>query len=231
MSQQINLINPSLIKKKDFLTTVNIGLVYGIFCTLMLAWFGYINNQVSVLAKKHDVVASDLTQLQDSLTQMNAAKVSHVPDQNLKIQIAKLEAIEEVQAQILNLIGQSKPQALSLANYMRGLAKQSMNGVWLTGFSIDQKTNAMTLRGRSLSANALPEYMKRLGKEPVFSGQLFGGLQIKLPTRTVVVNTEGANNNVGKVAAVPQYVEFELQGMEIESHELVANEAQAKVKS
>lgn len=231
MSQQINLINPSLIKKKDFLTLVNIGLVYGAFCVLMLGWFGYASNQVSVLTKKHDVVASELVQLQEGLTQMTAARVPRAPNPNLQLQLAKLEAIEKMQTQILTAINQDKPQALSLANYMHGLARQTVDGLWLTGFNIDQNVHTVTLRGRSLSADVLPHYMKKLGQDPVFMGQLFGGLQIQQPTESAVTNADSASKQTTSSAVVPQFVEFELQGLEVEPQDMVSSDAQTKVKS
>jgi Tfp pilus assembly protein PilN len=229
MSQQINLINPSLIKKKDFLTIVNIGVVYGVFCVLMLSWFVYANNQVSVLNKEQTALAGELDQLNTSLTQMTAARVPHAPDASLQMQVAKLEAIEQVQTQILTVINQDKSQAMSLDKYMHGLASQTIDGLWLTGFSIDQKAHTVTLRGRSLSADALPVYMKKLGSEPVFNGQLFGGLQIQQPTQASVTNA--ADTSAEASAVAPQFVEFELKGLEVEPNAVVANNTQEKVKS
>jgi hypothetical protein len=46
MSQQINLINPALIKRKDFLTVVNIGVMYGVLSVLMLGWYAYNERQL-----------------------------------------------------------------------------------------------------------------------------------------------------------------------------------------
>jgi MSHA biogenesis protein MshI len=157
--------------------------------------------------------------------------VPHELDVTLQMQVTKLEAIAQVQTQILTVINQDKPKALSLAKYMRGLARQTIDGIWLTGFSLDQKAHTVTLRGRSLSADVLPEYMKKLGKEPVFSGQLFGGLQIQAPTQSVVTNTANPSDQTGTGVVEPQFVEFELKGLEVETHALATNNGQEKVKS
>jgi hypothetical protein len=231
MSQQINLINPSLIKKRDFLTIVNIGVMYGVFCLLMLGWFGYTNNQVSELDKKQTALAGELEQLNNSLVQMTAARVPHALDVALQMQVTKLEAIEQVQTQILTMINQDKSEASSLAEYMRGLARQTIDGLWLTGFSIDQAAHTVTLRGRSLSADVLPMYIKKLGGELVFKGQLFGGLQIQEPTQQLVTNASDTNGQTSSAVVAPQFVEFELKGLEVEPHDLIANNLQEKVKS
>lgn len=230
MTQQINLINTALIKKKDFLTFVNIGLVYGVFCLLVIAWFGYANHEVSGLSKQREAVIAELTQTQERLLQMAEMVKPQVQDAYLKAQVAQLEEDKELHAHILKVISQDKAQTTSLAGYMRGLARQTMDGLWLTGFSIDHKRKAMTLSGRSLSADILPQYMKKLGKDPVFLGQSFGGLHVKLPVAAIGTMAESAETNA-ETTVVPHFVEFELQGLETGDGQSVEHNALVGMKS
>lgn len=223
MSQQINLINPALIKQKDYFTTLNIVSVYGALALLMLGWYGYTAQQVSTLKVSRDALTSQLQQQQATLEAMNAARAPKAPNQAL---IATLESLEEkhrMQTHILQVMQQGKPaQDKGLANYMLGLARQSTDGLWLTGFSIDQAHHAVSLRGRSMDAALLPEYMHQLGREAVFAGQAFSGLRIQQPNQAVTsaviapaAPTAATTPTPAAAPAQPVFVEFELQANEV----------------
>lgn len=224
MSQQINLINPALIKQKDFLTTLNITVVYGAFAMLLLGWYALTAQQTSALKVSRDQLASELQQVQTTLAEMTAARAPKAPNQALIVELQTLEEKHQVQTQILQAMQQGKPsQDKGLASYMLGLARQSTDGLWLTGFSIDQKHHAVSLRGRSMDAAILPDYMHKLGREAVFAGQTFSGLRIQQPAEAVT-NTTAANTAPSNAAprnpapaqqsAAATFVEFELQASE-----------------
>lgn len=214
MSQQINLINPTLIKQKDLLTSVNISVAYGLLMACMLGLAAYTMNQISALTTSKQQLMAEQEKLQAELAQLTAARAPRAPNQALVAQLALLESKEKVQTQILTIMTRDQSsQTKSLASYMRGLARQTMDGLWLTGFSIDQSNHSVTLRGRALQAEVLPDYMHKLGQEPVFSGQLFGGLQIKQPEKTVEKVVNQTTNSEAVAKELP-FVEFELQGLE-----------------
>jgi len=222
MSQQINLINPALIKQKDFLTVVNIGVVYGVLTGLMMAWVGYSASQVHGLQGEQQALAASLAHTQSALTQLLASRAPRSPDPALLQQLALLESKQNMQAKMLDAIQQRKPpQDFGLANYMRGFARQIMPGVWLSGFTIDEKNKTMTVRGRSLEAESLPDYVQKLAKEPVFAGKAFGGLRIKQAewqaSRPKPDNQEASRQHINpalRINPAPALIEFELQGLE-----------------
>lgn len=221
MSQQINLINPALIKQKDFLTVVNMGVIYGVMSVLMLGWYAYSAWQVNALTQVQLSLAAEIPKIEAELAQLLVSRAPRSPDPALLQQLALLESKQQVQAQMLNAIQQRKPQAdRGLANYMRGFARQTMDGLWLTGFAIDEANKTMTVRGRSLEAEYLPAYVQKLAKEPVFAGKHFGGLRIKQtedsdaqPLARPVSPESVGRANAGAVA-LPLFIEFELQGLE-----------------
>lgn len=227
MSQQINLINPSLIKQKDFLTSTNIALSYALAALLMTTWYGYNKTQLDLVQKQRDQLVANLEQVQNSLAKANAARAPHETDKGLEQELAALEGKQQMQTQILSTIEHGlNDSGNGLAAYLQGFAKQSVDGLWLTGISIDNDHHAMTIRGRSLQADLLPLYIERLSKEPVFSGHEFGGLQIKRPVaKEVKAMPVAANNSVVtqaetmQKAALAPYVEFELKALEIAKNE------------
>lgn len=221
MSQQINLINPALIKQKDYLTTLNIVSVYGVLGLLILGWYGYTAQQVHTLKASRDQLVGQLQQQQTTLEAMNAARAPKAPNQALIATLQSLEEKHRMQTQILQAMQQGKPsQDKGLANYMLGLARQSTDGLWLTGFSIDQTHHAVSLRGRSMDASLLPDYMHQLGREAVFAGQAFSGLRIQQPVDQIAnpAPVAASTSTAPTAVAVPApnaFVEFELQAKEI----------------
>src|SRR3989338_7533997 len=91
MSQQINLLNLALIKKKDFLSPNNIAITLGLLSVLMLAYYSFVQTQLSSLTIKRNQVAEALSATQ---TQLKQTALLHAPKEINKAlldQIAQLE--------------------------------------------------------------------------------------------------------------------------------------------
>lgn len=56
------------------------------------------------------------------------------------------------------------------AAFLEGMARQHINGLWLTGFKISDGGNEMNISGRSLDPGLVPAYLKKLSSEQVFQG-------------------------------------------------------------
>jgi hypothetical protein len=64
------------------------------------------------------------------------------------------------------------------AEYFRALARQHVDGLWLTGVSIAGAGVDIGVRGRALDPQRVPGYLNRLTQRTVMRGQAFGSLQI-----------------------------------------------------
>jgi Tfp pilus assembly protein PilN len=62
--------------------------------------------------------------------------------------------------------------------YLTALARQSTQGVWLTGVEISGTSNDLVIKGKALDANLVPAYVRALSREPVFSGRSLSALQV-----------------------------------------------------
>ncbi len=214
MSQQINLFNPALIKKKELLTPRNMGLVYlGLGC-LGVAWMFYAQDSVSRLTLQRNQLATQLQQVQGGLKQLTAARAPHAPNAALERELAQLSQQQQTQSKLLQVINGGVTVAnKSLSSYMRGFASQTAEGLWLTGFSIDAEHDAMNIFGRSLDADLLPKYIEMMGKEKVFAGQLFGGLKIIGASAMTHQALAEVKPDATSTKAEAPFVEFELQAM------------------
>jgi hypothetical protein len=85
--------------------------------------------------------------------------------------------------------------------YLRALARQNLNGLWLTGFELAGKD--MILSGRALRAELVPEYLRRLAREDVMRGRQFAMLSMQEP------RAEAGDKGKAQVESPPaHYIEF-----------------------
>ncbi len=225
MSQQINLLNPALIKQKDFLNLNNIGIILGMLSMLMVAYYGYAQRELSLLTTQRNQVALELTATQATLKQTAQMHAPREQNQALQGQIQQLKHKEKMQQQILQTIEQSSATPESgYAALMRAFAKQKVEGLWLTSFSIDSQTEKLNIHGKTLQADLVPEYITRLGDEPALQGKSFSALNMNLPKLDAIpanasaptaAATPGVNSkNTSKQAAEASYIEFSLQSID-----------------
>ncbi|MDP1765632.1 MAG: MSHA biogenesis protein MshI, partial [Methylotenera sp.] len=146
MSQQINLINPSLIKQKDFLNSNNIAMTLGLLSVLMLGYYSYAQKQLSLLTTQRSQIAVELSATQATLQQTVLLHTPHEMNKTLLDQITQLEHKEAMQQQILQTVKQSSatPEK-GYAALMRAFAKQSIDGLWLTSFSVDSRSEQLNI--------------------------------------------------------------------------------------
>lgn len=64
---------------------------------------------------------------------------------------------------------------------LEALARQQLDGLWLTGASFTAETGRLTLAGSAVSADLVPRYLARLANEPALSGVKFDSLEIRQP--------------------------------------------------
>jgi Tfp pilus assembly protein PilN len=182
MSQQINLLNPSLIKQKDFFNPTTIVITLGILLALMLGYYSYVQKQLLLLTAQRSQLAQELTTAQATLQQTALLHTPHEMNKALLEQIAQLEQKQAMQQHILQTVNQSSatPEK-GYAALMRAFAKQSLDGLWLTSFSIDSQSEQLNISGRTLQSDLVPEYISRLGNEPALKGKQFAALNMSLP--------------------------------------------------
>lgn len=233
MSQQINLLNPTLIKQKDFLNPNNIVMTLGLLSALMLGYYGYAQKQLSLLTLQRSQAAETLSATQAQLQQTTLLHTPHEINKALTEQITQLEQKETMQQQILQTVNlSSATPEKGYAALMRAFAKQSLDGLWLTSFSFDSSTEKLNINGRTLQADLVPEYISNLGSEPALKGKLFSALSMNLPkvdasknaatglshsSAGLQTNTGAASSPASTEKEMPKYIEFALQSVEEKS--------------
>jgi hypothetical protein len=180
--QQINLYQDEFRKKTDWLCART--LMQGI---VVLAVAMGIHSALSFLSFSN--VSRDYAQLQqDQATlarQVELARTQFPPrakDQRLAEQIASLEADLVTKRRVLDTLGeQSFGNTAGFAAHFSALARQRIDGLWLTRLAIDQGGTQVGIRGATLEPELVPRYLQRLSDEQVFSGTEFKRLLMQRP--------------------------------------------------
>ena len=205
MSQQINLFSPIFLTQKKHFSALTMAQALGLIVLGSLVFFAYAYWQAQSTTKQ----AADTTRrLALEQARLERIKTNYAPRSKssvLQQEIARLETQMEARTAVLELLkGGEFGRTDGFSEYFRAFARQTVNGLWLTGFNI--KGNEMEIRGRALQPEQLPTYLQRLQREPTMQGKAFANLEIGIP------QTEPAAQ--GTPVAPPRYVEFTLRSNE-----------------
>jgi hypothetical protein len=179
MSQQINLFNPIFLKQKKAFSAVNMLDALALLLVGVFAFYVY----ASIETLKLDRQAVETTRQSDQaklrLAQTSARHAPKKIDANLEAEVNSQEAqLSARQATLNNLgIGVAVNQ-VGYAEYLRALARQSVNGLWLTGFKVGKGGTDIEIIGRALQPELVPSYIRRLNQERSLRGRALDSLSM-----------------------------------------------------
>lgn len=138
---------------------------------LLLAGGLAMNNSLkkNVLAdaqRERDALQETLAGLQSSAVRLASSDV-----------IAKLRAEIEAKRSLLASVGDGSEPAFS--EYMEGLGRQHLRGLWLERVTVGRKGEQLAISGSMQKASLLPRYLQQLGNENVFQGVRFQLMKIE----------------------------------------------------
>jgi len=206
MSQQINLFNPEFLQQKKIFTATTMALALGVLVTGLLGLGIAAKLRADSLQAQADSGAAQLDKTQKRLDSVSAEFVPRKEDPRLAEELSiaqnELVGLKEV-ADVIERGELGDTQGY--AEYFRALARQSSEGLWLTGVSIAGAGLEIGVRGRAMDPAMVPGFLGRLRNERVMQGKPVGSLQIGEAAALKVLKD-------GKESSAPApYVEFSLQ--------------------
>ena len=178
MSQQINLFNPQFLQKKKHFSAVTMAQSLGLLVLGIAAFYGYASWQDRNLARQaaESSRAYDMQKQQfgKAAAELNPEKLEAQIDQDLR----NAEAAIALRRALLGEIqaGAGAPQTYS--EYLRAFARQTVQGLWLTGIQIGEAGGQLSLNGRALQADLVPVLISQLRREAVLRGRPLEALVI-----------------------------------------------------
>lgn len=199
MSQQINLFSPTFLKRGKYFSARAMLMALGLIAVGAVLLYAYARYQTTLLARQYDAMVQHAAADQQRLTRLTRELSTHDTSQSLQEELKKLQFAVASQRAVLDVLQSgSAANTTGYSVYMRAFARQSMEGVWLTGFDIEGDGAVMTLNGATLMPQLVPAYIQRLGNEPSMRGKSFSTLLIQQP-------------NVARRNIASSYLEFSIQ--------------------
>lgn len=183
MTQQINLLSAQFRKQRRAATSAAIlGSVFALLVAFGLVAYGYSLLQVRALRTELAGIEQALKVEQDKQIKAAQAISARTKDPALEVEVQRMERQLDVRRASLEMLKSGViGNTTGFSPQMLGLARQTIDGLWLTGFTIAGAGAEISLEGRALRADLVPAYIKRLGQEPAFAGRDFSALTIGRP--------------------------------------------------
>lgn len=173
-TQQINLFQSALVQPKEFLTIQQMGAfvgvgILGLLLVNGMQWgFGFSNSK-----KLRDLQSIQQQEIQTlAVLKTEAAKRAETENSEKFARDLKEKEIElQSKQQVIDLLsGKKFGNIEGFVPQFTGLAKQHVDGLWLTALHLQQGGEKLSLRGSTNSPELLPKYLQRLSNEPSLSG-------------------------------------------------------------
>jgi len=198
--QQINLYNPLFKAQRSPLSLKSACAGWLAVAILLFAVASYQKITLYWLQQEERDLGQKLASAQAQTQTLGKEVGSRRRDPRIEAEVSRLE--QEVQGrrevmEVLHAGGLGDTRGFS--DHLKAFARQSFDGVWLTGLSIATSGKDVSLEGRALHAAFVPGYLKRLNGESAMQGHPFSELLIEEPPADPAAK-----------AVRPNYVEFKL---------------------
>lgn len=207
MSQQINLFNEGFEHKRQRLTATTMA-VFTSVLVLGLAGVG-VAGQLRVNSLQRDAAlgAAQLDKVQKRLDSVSAEFKPRRSDPKLAGDLADANTQLAALRHVSDLIAHGDlGNTQGYAEYFRALARQHVEGLWLTGVHVGGAGQDIGVRGRALDAAMVPGFLGRLRQESIMQGKPIGSLQIAEAPALKLPGKDGK-----EIVQPAPYVEFSLQ--------------------
>ncbi len=203
MTQNINLFDPAFRKQRQVMSFATLVKCMGLVALVLFAFQFYLQHQVGSLSGDLRGVQGSLNEERSRAEQLTGKAAARKPDAQLETEIAKLEVeLRQAQEAMAALKGGAFGNRQGFADYLRAFSRQSVDGLWLTAFTISGG-GELEIRGRVLRPDLVPNYIQRLNREKVFAGSSFARFEMSRP------EAEPAAKG-GKEARAPRFLDFSL---------------------
>jgi hypothetical protein len=212
MSFQINLYNPALRVKREWISATN--LVLGVVVVMIGVGLAYVYFEFEVgrLSAEGRAVDAELAEKQEQFARLTEELARLRRSATIEAELAGRERELIARQEVVEALGAGElGVAEGFSGALRGLARQTIHGLWLTAVEVSAGGGQIALRGRMLNPELLPEYVRKLNQEPVLAGRGFRALEVSLPETPVTPSNGGA----AQTALRPRYLEFALTSLEL----------------
>jgi hypothetical protein len=177
VSQQINLFNPIFLRQEKYFSAAAGGQAIGLLIVGMLSFYAYAVFEMDGLTRQVSVLERQQRAAQERLAKVTAEFGVKPADAALAAQVRELQSgLASRQSLLTALSSGSFGAERGLSEYMRALARQSVPGLWLTGFNVEEGGGNFSISGLAVSPDLVPTFVRGLGTESTMRGRTLDNL-------------------------------------------------------
>ena len=196
MVQQVNLYQSIFYKQKTRFSALQVSQLSLALLLVLAVTSGLSFWQKMLLQSEWDELKAQQTQSQQQLQQLQAQMAARQPDAALLKQIDELTQDINTKRQVMGVLsGKTFGNTEGFVAHFTGLARQRIEGMWLTDVAILNGGTSLGMKGNAMKPEYVPQYLQRLTQEPVFSG------------------TEFKTFLLARTEEQPQWINFDLQSI------------------
>jgi hypothetical protein len=205
MSQQINLYNPIFLKQEKYFSTKAIGQAFALVVAGLAAFYAFALVQTR---SAEGLLAQTRAQVTQQRARFVAVAPKFTPAARSKVLEAELVRVEmevKTRRDTLNALSTGElGNTTGFSEFLAALARQTVQGVWLTGIVIGESGKDLRIDGRALRPELVPAYLKALNEEPVMRGREVTEMKV------AAKDAPKADAKSASPAGPERYVEFGL---------------------
>ncbi len=178
MSRQINLYSSAFRRQTKVFSAVWTVAAAVAVAAVMLADYAWEARQVQDLRARRSEAGAQLTQLREQLVTLGKA-VQKTSSKALEAQVAQSESLLRSRQELFGRLQSGEiGNRDGYAKFLTALARQRVQGVWLTGIEISGPGSDFALEGRTVRADLLPGFIRLLRNEDALRGKPIGTLAL-----------------------------------------------------
>ena len=211
MTHNINLYDASLKTRRDLLAPMPVLAFVATAVVCMSLAVGWARASVTRLGPIAEQGAAGLQARQAALQAAAESSAAKKPDVGVQNAVAEAQrTLLQRRAALQMLAASPIDREGGFAARLEALARQSVDGLWLTGMVLRQ--DDVVLKGRALQPQLIPVYVQRLDGEPSLQGRAFRALDVVRPIDKAARAASAVAETETAAAPRSAYVEFTLSG-------------------
>ena len=203
MKQQINLYQPVFRKQKKVFSAIAMLQVSSIALLFFILTAGYSFLQLRGLQAQEVAATQNLDKINEQIAAMQARSKDGTTAKLLGQEISRITSEIEQKQHIAELLKQGAfTNTEGFTRHFEAIARQHVDGTWLTDIKIANGGSMLQLDGIAFSAELVPLYLEKLLQEKVFTGTAFNVVGLERSktnqeqiTFQVGTNIEGETND------------------------------------
>lgn len=181
MRQEVNLLVAELLPPVERLPLWQVGAAVGM-CAVLLAgvsaW-----DQVRIARAESDLAVAKKRIVAAEVEVNRLAVVNDRSDERaaLNTELERLLGQHQAQARLLDVMDRETDSIGrgSFSSYLTGVAQAHVPGLWITGITVDFRTDTLVIRGAAQQPTHVPGFVSQLRTSSAFAGTTLDGIQVR----------------------------------------------------